>query len=312
MSDSKELKEVIVIDLEAIEENDNTSSLYTGHEVIMVQSKVQDSTEGNAENFLTKDQPVYIPNRGHMPPVAIIDSLGLIDTLPKKTKKAKKKLAETTALQELVTKGMTGTGLSTVTSRINYQLVDDFSAIRRLMAKPATDVNSIQVLTQAHNCIHAAQGFARSVFRSVPNLIKADQATPKTSRKLGKFSMAAYDIKGQDAKLFVNNMYVQFCLGIPNRGAPENNMHVSQRAIRNALRSIILMHPESTNHGLIIFGEDTDYPTNWSIIEDTIEDLCEQLNITLTVFIPRFYVVSSNQKLDGRLAAFLRNTGMLL
>lgn len=233
-----------------------------------------------------------------------------------KYKKPKQKrpapaVADPNVLKEFVEQGINGQGLSTVKPRIVYKMIDEFSDIRRQMAKPQSDAGSIQVLTHAHNCIHAANGFSRSIFREVANLSSADHETQKTSYKLGKFSVASYNVRGQEAKLFVHSLYVQFCLGVPNRGAPENNMHVVPRAVRIGLRSIFKMHSES-NHGLVIFGDDTHYPTDWSIIETEIEELCEQLDRTITIFVPRSYVASCKQKLDGRLAPFLRKAGMLI
>lgn len=229
----------------------------------------------------------------------------------KQKRQAAQAVADPTVLKEFVEQGINGQGLSTVKPRIVYKMIDEFSDIRRQMAKPHGDVGSIQVLTHAHNCIHASNGFSRSIFREVANLASADHETQKTSYKLGKFSVAAYNVRGQETKLFVHSLYVQFCLGVPNRGAPENNMHVVPRAVRAGLRSIFKMHSES-NHGLVIFGDDTHYPTDWSIIETQIEELCEQLDRTITIFVPRSYVASCKQKLDGRLAPFLRKAGMLI
>lgn len=230
---------------------------------------------------------------------------------PKQKRPAASAVAAPNVLKEFVEQGINGQGLSTVKTRITYKIIDEFSDIRRQMSKPQSDAGSIQVLTHAHNCIHAANGFSRSIFREVANLSSADHETQKTSYKLGKFSVAAYNVRGQESKLFVHSLYVQFCLGVPNRGAPENNMHVVPRAVRAGLRSIFKMHTES-NHGLVIFGDDTHYPTDWSIIETQIEEICEQLDRTITIFVPRSYVASCKQKLDGRLAPFLRKAGMLI
>lgn len=272
---------------------------------------------GNPGFFETRENQVP-SDSAKLEAQAIADAINTPRSNKKsKYKKQKQKrpaasaVAAPNVLKEFVEQGINGQGLSTVKTRITYKIIDEFSDIRRQMSKPQSDAGSIQVLTHAHNCIHAANGFSRSIFREVANLSSADHETQKTSYKLGKFSVAAYNVRGQESKLFVHSLYVQFCLGIPNRGAPENNMHVVPRAVRAGLRSIFKMHTES-NHGLVIFGDDTHYPTDWSIIETQIEEICEQLDRTITIFVPRSYVASCKQKLDGRLAPFLRKAGMLI
>lgn len=297
------------VEVSAVEETSTLSEVVSNadHDTVVVE------TEGIDSDDCETDYPV-----DHMEAedVIVVNATQRKPPRNKSKRNRNKAPASDSALHELVEHGITGKGLSTVTSRIKYIVVDDFRAIMNAMTRVDPDPARVEVLTHCHNCIHTAQGFTNVLFNAVPKLREADVNTTKSDTKIGTFSTVAHSFKlprtDTHVQRMFNTLYTQFCHYQPKRGNPRDNKHVDLKAFRRGFRQILKTYPSNTMHGLVIFGDDKIYPTNWAEIEDVIEEVLEQQDTTLTVFVPRSYAVTCTQKLDGKLAPFLRKVGLYL